>query len=72
MFKGLPQPDRNRLSAMTALVALTYTLIRIVVLPSLQTEFEIVAGQITSSTQTGHELAAAIESEPARSPFRPR
>ena len=42
MFKGLPQPDRHRLSAMTALVILTYTLIRIVVLPSLQTEFEVV------------------------------
>ena len=62
MFKGLPQPDRNRLSAMTALVALTYTLIRIVVLPSLQTEFEIVGlfVRLDISTRTMMLALAAV------------
>ncbi|NIS80270.1 MAG: hypothetical protein GTO14_08685 [Anaerolineales bacterium] len=37
----LPQPDRDRVSTLTALVLLTYTLIRIVVLPTLDAEFAI-------------------------------
>jgi hypothetical protein len=41
MDRELPQPDRDRLSSLTALVLLTYTLIRIVVLPSIETEFYI-------------------------------
>lgn len=39
MKSELPQPDRDRVSALTALVLLTYTLIRIVVLPPVETEF---------------------------------
>jgi len=37
----LPQPDRERLSALTALVALAYGLTRIVVLPSVSVEFSL-------------------------------
>lgn len=41
MQQSLPQPDRDRVSALTALVLLTYTLIRIVVIPSFEAEFTI-------------------------------
>lgn len=37
----MPQPDRERLSALTALVVLAYGLIRIVVLPSISLEFSL-------------------------------
>jgi len=37
--RELPQPDRERLSALTALVVLAYGLIRIVVLPSVAVRF---------------------------------
>lgn len=39
MDLDLPQPDRDRVSTLTALLLLTYTLIRIVTLPSYETEF---------------------------------
>jgi hypothetical protein len=39
--RELPQPDRERLSALTALVVLAYGLIRIVVLPSVALEFSL-------------------------------
>ncbi len=37
----LPQPDRERLSALTALILLAYGLVRIVALPTLFAEFEV-------------------------------
>jgi hypothetical protein len=37
----LPQPDRDRVSTLTALLLLTYTLIRIVTLPSYEAEFTL-------------------------------
>lgn len=40
-MRELPQPDRDRVSTLTALVLMTYTLIRIVVLPPLEAEFAI-------------------------------
>lgn len=40
-MRELPQPDRDRVSTLTALVLLTYTLIRIVVLPTFEVEFAI-------------------------------
>ena len=41
MVRELPQPDRDRLSVLTALVLLAYTLLRIVVLPTLTAEFSL-------------------------------
>ncbi len=41
MERELPQPDRERLSALTALVVLAYGLIRIVVLPGIAVEFSL-------------------------------
>lgn len=41
MDLDLPQPDRDRVSTLTALLLLTYTLIRIVTLPSIETEFSL-------------------------------
>lgn len=42
MARELPQPNRDRLSVLTALVLLTYALLRIVVLPTLTVEFGLV------------------------------
>jgi hypothetical protein len=39
--RELPQPDRERLSALTALVVLAYGLIRIVVLPGVTVQFSL-------------------------------
>jgi hypothetical protein len=39
--ENLPKPEPDRLSALTALVLLTYGLVRMVVLPSVETELEI-------------------------------
>ena len=41
MRGDLPQPDRDRLSTLTALVILSYALIRIVVLPIFSTELNV-------------------------------
>jgi hypothetical protein len=41
VYPERPQPDRDRLSALTALVLMAYALIRIVELPTLQAEFSV-------------------------------
>jgi hypothetical protein len=41
MAQELPQPDRNRLGVVMALVLLTYALLRVVVLPSLTAEVRL-------------------------------
>ncbi|MGD8554344.1 MAG: hypothetical protein PVJ07_09320 [Anaerolineales bacterium] len=41
MESDLPQPDRDRLSVLAALVLITYTLLRLVTLPTMATEFSI-------------------------------
>lgn len=41
MARELPQPDRDRLSALSALVLLTYALLRVVVLPTPAVELRL-------------------------------
>lgn len=59
----LPQPDRDRVSTLTALLLLTYTLIRIVVLPTVEAEFSILGLVIRFEFNSGSimlVLAAAL------------
>ena len=63
MDRELPQPDRDRVSTLTALLLLTYILIRIVVLPLLETEFYLFGLVIHLEFSTGSimlTLAAAL------------
>jgi hypothetical protein len=63
MAPELPRPDRDRLSVLTALVLLTYTLLRIVVLPSLQAEVSLLGIAIRVEFNTRFvllTLAAAL------------
>lgn len=63
MNRKLPQPDRDRVSTLTALLLLTYTLIRIVVLPLLETEFYVLGLVIRFEFSTSSimlTLAAAL------------
>ena len=54
----LPQPDRDRISTLTALILLTYTLIRIVILPTIETEFSILGLFIRLEFKTGSIMLA--------------
>jgi hypothetical protein len=59
----LPFPDRDRISSLTALVLVTYTLIRIVTLPSIETEFNVLGLLIRLEFNTNSimlSLAAAL------------
>jgi hypothetical protein len=61
----LPFPDRDRISSLTALVLVTYTLIRIVSLPTVETEFNVLGILIRLEFNTNSimlSLAAALAS----------
>jgi hypothetical protein len=61
--RQLPQPDRNRLSVLSALVLLSYTLLRIVELPALSTDFSILGLLLRFEINTRNvilTLAAAL------------
>ncbi|MEW6567890.1 MAG: hypothetical protein AB1449_06945 [Chloroflexota bacterium] len=63
MERELPQPDRDRLSVLTALVLLTYALLRVVVLPALSVEFSLLGLLIRFNADTSLvllTLAAAL------------
>jgi len=58
-----PQPDRNRLSVLSALVLLSYTLLRIVELPALRAEFSVLGLLLRFEVNTRNvmlTLAAAL------------
>jgi hypothetical protein len=63
MGPELPQPDRDRISTLTALLLLTYTLVRIIVLPSVEAELSILGLLIRFEFKTTFvllTLAAAL------------
>ncbi len=63
MDVDLPFPDRDRISSLTALVLVTYTLIRIVTLPSIETELYVLGLLIRIEFNTNSimlSLAAAL------------
>lgn len=63
MDSELPFPDRDRISSLTALVLVTYTLIRIVSLPSIETELYVFGLLIRIEFNTNSimlSLAAAL------------
>jgi hypothetical protein len=61
--RQLPQPDRNRLSVLSALVLLSYTLLRIVELPAPRAEFTVLGLLLRFEINTSNvilTLAAAL------------